>query len=277
MHTRMEPIAGVRDAPPSSLSRETKMALNFEYAPLGERLAADPATSDREHLVSAPRGPRRRAFVPFLGLWALETAGLIVAAGTMVAMIIVLARANNGLPQDYPYGITLNGIIAILSTVSKGGILATVGLCLGQLKWNRFMHAGSGRPLIEFKAIEQASRGPLGSLRALPFVLRMPVVLVGLFVMIVSIGFDFAVQQIVAYVPQPVQVTGGLGRTVVPRADIFNYTTVGNQGGLLLSWETGRVVELSGPCELTRDSRTHTGDLCPNDRPDLYYRQWGGW
>ncbi|KLU90735.1 hypothetical protein MAPG_10587 [Magnaporthiopsis poae ATCC 64411] len=112
-------------------------------------------------------------------------------------------------------------------------MLTTVGLCMAQLKWSHFITARSSssssssaaaaKPLSEFYAIDQASRGPVGSLAALPAVLAMPLVLVGALVMVAAGGFDFAVQQLVSLEPRAaaVQLAVEAGETFVPRAQFF--------------------------------------------------------
>ncbi|EJT79674.1 hypothetical protein GGTG_04758 [Gaeumannomyces tritici R3-111a-1] len=116
---------------------------------------------------------------------------------------------------------TLNALVALLAT----------------LKWARFATRGGGgskdpvaaRPLSEFCSIDQASRGPVGSLAALPAVFPMPLVLVGALIMVVAVGFDFAAQQLISLEPRAVQPAGAMSEPFVPRAQFFYNDESGGQ------------------------------------------------
>ena len=78
--------------------------------------------------------------------------------GSVVTILAVFDGQPN--PQ-FQYGITLNALISVLATVGTFTIMIPCSDALGQLKWNWFM---KGRPLLDFHLIDNASRGPMGSL-----------------------------------------------------------------------------------------------------------------
>lgn len=69
-------------------------------------------------------------------------------------------------PGNDPLNISINTIVSIIGTVSKSLLIASIGSGLSQSKWIWF--ASRKRSLLDFKAFEDASRDPLGSLRLLP-------------------------------------------------------------------------------------------------------------
>ncbi|KAL8386495.1 hypothetical protein RB599_010694 [Gaeumannomyces hyphopodioides] len=201
-------------------------------------LESRPTTRSREPMTEITAG----VVLYWCEAYAWELLGLAVASGALAA-IAVLAATSNGRPASVtalaaatgPF--TLNALVALLATVGKGAMLSTVGLCMAQLKWARFTTRGGGggskasapRPLSEFCAIDQASRGPVGSLAALPAIFAMPLVLVGALIMVVAVGFDFAAQQLISLEPRAVQPAGTLGETFVPRAQFFYHDDSGSQ------------------------------------------------
>ena len=67
---------------------------------------------------------------------------------------------NRPLPS-LPLGVTLNAILAFLTTVTKAALLFPVTESIGQWKWNWFQQA---RPLSDFQVFDSASRSVVGSL-----------------------------------------------------------------------------------------------------------------
>lgn len=81
------------------------------------------------------------------------------------AVIVVLLGVFDGHPIFNWHGVTLNAIVSVLSVTMKAALAYTVSECIGQWKWNLFSR--ENRPLIDFERIDQASRGPLGSIRVI--------------------------------------------------------------------------------------------------------------
>lgn len=110
---------------------------------------------------SEPVTPGRRGRMN--DVWILLTSVLsaIVFLGAMVGLL----AAFDGKPIFNSGTITLNTLIAILSTFSKAAILSAVSFAISQSKWMVF--AGDRRRLLDFDRIDAASQGPLGSLHLL--------------------------------------------------------------------------------------------------------------
>lgn len=90
----------------------------------------------------------------------------ILASLVLLAALVGLLVAFDG-REIFDYGaVTLNTLIAILSTANKATILYAVSHAIGQWKWIAFS-GRQQRRLLDFERIESASRGPLGSLNLL--------------------------------------------------------------------------------------------------------------
>lgn len=94
-------------------------------------------------------------------LWAVQVLALVGAGLCLLSMSILLVKFNHQ-PIFSWHGVTLNALVSVLSTASKGGLLLTVEEATGQWKWILFTR--QPRPLVDFDRIDEASRGPLGSL-----------------------------------------------------------------------------------------------------------------
>ncbi|KAG9526862.1 hypothetical protein KCV07_g174, partial [Aureobasidium melanogenum] len=98
-------------------------------------------------------------------LWILEIAGVIVSIACLTAIVVILA-IHDGQPfSSWKFYLSLNTVISILATTSKTTVLVAVTAAISQAKWNVFK-AGP-HPLKLFQDIDQASRGGMGSLRAI--------------------------------------------------------------------------------------------------------------
>ncbi|KAF7518915.1 hypothetical protein G7054_g13272 [Neopestalotiopsis clavispora] len=96
--------------------------------------------------------------------WQWEISASIFSLGCFAAIVGVLATydAKSLASWNFVFGITLNTLIAILSTLSRSTLLVPVTSCISQLKWIHLVAAS--RPLREVQVFDDASRGPWGSL-----------------------------------------------------------------------------------------------------------------
>jgi hypothetical protein len=76
--------------------------------------------------------------------------------------LVVTLRIYNGKAIFDWHGLTLNTVVAILSTGLRALLLYAVAEAIGQWKWILFN--GCYRPLIEFDETDNASRGVWGSI-----------------------------------------------------------------------------------------------------------------
>lgn len=76
--------------------------------------------------------------------------------------IIVVLRVLDGRPlPNTKIGITPNAIVGLLATFLELSLVVPMNSAVGQIKWLRALRA---RPMHEFSTIDEASRGPWGSL-----------------------------------------------------------------------------------------------------------------
>lgn len=96
--------------------------------------------------------------------WIVEAVAIVFSLLCMVALVALLAFAS-GKEILVWQGITLNTLTSLLATAAKLSALYVVASAISQAKWNLFhQQAGS---LLDFEAIELASRGALGSFQML--------------------------------------------------------------------------------------------------------------
>lgn len=93
--------------------------------------------------------------------WAFELFSWTLSAACLVWIFLVLYfRQDKSLPS-WPFAITINALISVLSAIMKSSLLLPVEVAIGQLKWNWFRRRD--RPLIDFETYDSATRGPWGS------------------------------------------------------------------------------------------------------------------
>ena len=90
----------------------------------------------------------------------------IIASLVLLGGLVGLLFTFDGKPIFDNGIVTLNTLVAIISTANKATILYAVSHAIGQWKWIAFS-GRQQRRLLDFERIESASRGPLGSLSLL--------------------------------------------------------------------------------------------------------------
>ncbi|KAL2797288.1 hypothetical protein BJX66DRAFT_335191 [Aspergillus keveii] len=156
--------------------------------------------------------------------WSLELIALILSIGTIVAIVLVLRRYD-GRQQPGWQGISLNSLLSWLSTVAKAYLLFSLTESLGQLKWAWF--SSKNHPLSDLKVFDSASRG--GFLGALELIWRVKgyhFAAVGSLAVILSLGFDPFVQNLLHYVPDSIDSPS--------QASLFGSTSRYNTAGPLI-------------------------------------------
>lgn len=96
--------------------------------------------------------------------WLFELLGAFFSV-TLLAALAVLLAVSDGKPIFDDGIVTLNALVAVLSTSSKSAVLFTVAGAISQ--WNWILFAASPRRLYDFERVTDASRGPLGSVKLL--------------------------------------------------------------------------------------------------------------
>lgn len=106
----------------------------------------------------------KRSGFDWSGSWAWEIGSVTLAVVGVVLLVAFLFKINNTPYADWQYTVSPNTVVSIVVTITKAALLVSVSSCLGQLKWNLFQNPA---PLYQMQVIDQASRGPWGSLEVL--------------------------------------------------------------------------------------------------------------
>ncbi|RYP47356.1 hypothetical protein DL768_006567 [Monosporascus sp. mg162] len=105
--------------------------------------------------------PQPLAFQPIWKIWWPEALSLLLGFFSFFSIVIVLGKFNQqGLP-NWPYNITLNTFLAVMSTIARAAFMFPVSVAISQAQWTWFF---KDRPLYDFHLIDQASRSLWGSL-----------------------------------------------------------------------------------------------------------------
>lgn len=99
------------------------------------------------------------------GSWTWEVVALLLAVGAVASIIALLARYDGRPLPSWPYEITLNALIAVLTTIANASMAFPLSSGLGQLKWER-MKKGYA-PLADMEVLDEASRGAWGAVNML--------------------------------------------------------------------------------------------------------------
>lgn len=111
------------------------------------------------------RSTQRATTTTLDAFWIMEIAGVVVSIACLTAIAITLFIHDRQPLSSWTFYLSLNTVVSILATISKTTILVAVTAAISQGKWNMFK-AGP-HPLKLFQDIDQASRGGIGSLRAI--------------------------------------------------------------------------------------------------------------
>ena len=98
-----------------------------------------------------------------LSSWAFEIAAITITLGALLAIIFVLHRENGKSLSSWTLAVTLNTVIATLSTLARSTLAFALSACMGQLKWN-WLH-GRADQIQAWERFDGASRGPWGATR----------------------------------------------------------------------------------------------------------------
>ncbi|KAF6822860.1 hypothetical protein CPLU01_11754 [Colletotrichum plurivorum] len=129
--------------------------------------------------------------------WWLETICCLLSVACLATLIVFLGIYDNQPLPELPSGITVNTVIALLSTIARTAFTIPVAEGLSQCKWNWFKQ--KPRPLRDLDLFDQASRGPWGSLSLL---VRTKGWLIGIFsaiLLVSSVGTSTLTQSAVSY------------------------------------------------------------------------------
>lgn len=96
--------------------------------------------------------------------WWQEFLSCALGIVAFITLVVILRKSDGKPLSNWPSGITLNTVIAFLSTISRIAFIVPVTEGLAQAKWIWFKRP---RPLNDFEIFNQASKGPWGSFNLL--------------------------------------------------------------------------------------------------------------
>lgn len=120
----------------------------------------------------------------------------------------------------WQYSISPNAVVSVISAFAKACMLVPVSSCLGQLKWNQSRQK-SPKSLYQFQVLDDASRGPWGSLFVF-WKIGSPVAIMGAALTIFSVTLDPFAQQVLSFPSRDVV----MHNTTAYIQRIENYATI---------------------------------------------------
>lgn len=99
------------------------------------------------------------------GSWKVEIVSYIIAVCSFAAVVGVLAHYNGKKMPEWPTGMTLNTLIALLTAIANAALASPLQQGISQLKWISFKR--KSRPLTDMEVFDDASRGVWGSIKLL--------------------------------------------------------------------------------------------------------------
>ncbi|KAI3319376.1 hypothetical protein HD806DRAFT_291932 [Xylariaceae sp. AK1471] len=134
--------------------------------------------------------------------WTLELITLTLSVLFIAAQVALLVWVRDKpYYETWKFRLSINTVLAILTTACKTAQLHAVGEAIGQVKWVDFKTAP--RRLSKFEIYDSTSRGPQG---AVQFVLRVRwgLATVGAFVVLLALAADPFTQQVIHLEPRNV-------------------------------------------------------------------------
>lgn len=146
---------------------------------------------------SGPSHKHRGVYELSILPWLWEIIALFLATGLMAAILTILVKADNMFQKKWPFRITPNTLVNILSTLYRTLLAAIAVEIVCQEKWVWFWSASSAvRPLSHMQYFENASRGLFGAVKLLPIVIsRSLSTCLALLVIVLSLAIGPCVQQ----------------------------------------------------------------------------------
>jgi hypothetical protein len=103
-------------------------------------------------------------------IWILEVLAIVLAIGLIVAIGSILTVYDGKPVPDLGVNLSLNALLALLSTVLRALLVIVVAQIISQRKWDWYKITRA-RPLEDLQKFDAGSRGSLGALQLIPTVL----------------------------------------------------------------------------------------------------------
>ncbi len=189
------------------------------------------ATSDTQHHKPVPPSRRKRhshLHNPFThSWWAFEFVATILSFATFTALIVVLKVYDNQPQRQWTYSyLTLNGLVAILATITRAALLIPVAAALSQSKWVQLSSSKRGMPksseLRDLELFDQASRGAWGGLQLLWAKKGLHLASIGALLMIFALAFDTFSQQVLSIQYREIGAISSGSLPTIPRTELLD-------------------------------------------------------
>ncbi|CAI4215990.1 unnamed protein product [Parascedosporium putredinis] len=150
--------------------------------------------------------------------WSLEAANFAVSLAAFIGIIVLLWRYDQQTPPEWPLQLTLNTLVALMTTISTAGMMLPLYEAIGQWKWN--MYWNKTRPLHDFHVLDLASRGFWGSCSLVArFHVKHPVSVAGALCILSALTYPIT-QQVLDYPSR--QVGDAVDRLGITRAQTWD-------------------------------------------------------
>jgi hypothetical protein len=100
--------------------------------------------------------------------WLWEIVAIMTAISLFAAMTALLVVYNGKRPPNWGAYLSLNALLALLSTIFRAMLVVIVSQVISQRKW---LWYDCARPLSDLQKFDSGSRGALGAMLLLPTVL----------------------------------------------------------------------------------------------------------
>jgi len=133
--------------------------------------------------------------------WAWEVSSILLSIASTIAIVAILSVYNHQKFPQVPSDISLNAVVATLSTVAKSSLIFAVSAAIGQLKWDWYEQ--EPHKLEDLETFDAASRGPLGAAKLLFGRHTMfSTASIGAIVTVLALGVEPFVQQVIGTAEQ---------------------------------------------------------------------------
>ncbi|KAK5653985.1 hypothetical protein OQA88_7661 [Cercophora sp. LCS_1] len=171
----------------------------------------------------------------------------LVSSFVLLGGLIGLLLAFDGQPIFDSGVVTLNTLVAIITTGYRASITHVLGFVVSQSKWVAF--ANGRRRLLDLDRIESAGQGPLGSMLLLfnTKVKGIGIIRFGALLTVVSIAIDPFAQQLLQYRQTTSFIRDASGRTTIARAGRYSRGSEARLTLAQIQFVEGNSTSLYGP------------------------------
>lgn len=240
-------------------SRSTTRVPTPESRSNVSHVVRDERKSDPPSLRSSHR--KRPSFARW---WTLELVASLLSLVTFAIIVVVLNHYDGRPQRDWPYNhLTINSLIALLSTINRAALVLPIAAGLSQGKWLWFSPrkrgVASARSLADLDVFDNASRSVWGSFQLLRRIRPRHIVSLGALLMILALGFDTFSQQTLSIEFRDVIDTIPSGAGNVPRSELYaNLLDMGSRsfraadlsmkGAISNGWMSQNITDLHVQC-----------------------------